>query len=98
MWKVLKRRHIHSKLSHDCGDSPNVCEHVGILSPRLGEAKVAQLEHGGVAIVQQSVIQLQVPAGMLSLLRHWLIILLKTPTGGKLCVCAGQNSVPPGES
>lgn len=47
-------------------DLPNVCEHVGVLSPRLGKAKVTQLEHGRVAIIQQSVIQLQIPADMLS--------------------------------
>ena len=53
------------------GSSPNVCEHVGILSPSLGKAKVAQLEHGRVAVVQQSVIQLQVPTGILNLLQQW---------------------------
>ena len=36
-------------------------EHVGIFSPCLGKAKVAQLEHWGVTIVQQGVVQLEIP-------------------------------------
>ena len=40
---------------------PNMCEHVGILSPRLGEAKVTQLEPGRVTAVQQCVVQLEIP-------------------------------------
>ena len=36
-------------------------EHVGIFSPCLGKAKVAQLEHWGVTVVQQGVVQLEIP-------------------------------------
>ena len=41
---------------------PNVSEHIGVLGPRLGKAKVTQLEHWRIAVVQQGVIQLEVPA------------------------------------
>ena len=43
--------------------SPNVCHHVGVIPrPRLGKAKVAQLDHGRLTVVQQGVVQLQVSA------------------------------------
>jgi hypothetical protein len=43
------------------GSSPYVGEHVGVFSPCFGKAKVAQLEHGGVTVVQQGVVQLEIP-------------------------------------
>lgn len=36
--------------------------HVGILSPCLSKAKVTQLEHWRIAVIQKSVVQLEVPA------------------------------------
>ena len=47
--------------------SPDVGHHVGVItSPGLGKAKIAQLDHGRLTVVQQCVVQLQVSAGAAS--------------------------------
>jgi len=52
--------------------SPYMGEHVGIFSPCLGKAKVAQLEHWGVTVVQQGVVQLEIPVYICMLRMSWM--------------------------
>ena len=52
--------------------SPYVGEHVGVFGPCLGKAKVAQLEHWGVAVVQQGVVQLEIPVYICMLRMTWM--------------------------
>lgn len=43
--------------------APDVSEHVLVRLPRLGESEVAQLDPLRLVVVQQRVIQLQIPEG-----------------------------------
>ncbi len=54
------------------GSSPYVGEHVGVFSPCLGKAKVAQLEHWGVTVVQQGVVQPEIPVYICMLAISWM--------------------------